>query len=69
VSIDLGTEDGIQRNRLSSANDESALLSLKEFIEKNKFCYSLKMKGVNLCAQGFGKILEAFNKSNQDFLA
>lgn len=47
-TIDLSTEDGIQRNRIFSASDTNAIDALKEFIVQNKFCQQLKIRGVNL---------------------
>ena len=56
-SIDLGTEDGIQRNRIFSATDQSAIEALKNFIVENRFCHQLRLRGVSLGVQGFEKIL------------
>lgn len=38
-TIDLSTEDGIQRNRILSASDFTAVDTLREFIIQNKFCH------------------------------
>ena len=56
-TIDLSTEDGIQRNRIFSASDLSGVDALKEFIVQNKFCHQLKLRGLSLGVQGFDRIL------------
>ena len=47
-TIDLSTEDGIQRNRILSASDLTAVDALRDFIIQNKFCHELKLRGVSL---------------------
>jgi Ran GTPase-activating protein (RanGAP) involved in mRNA processing and transport len=56
-TIDISTEDGIQRNRMFSASDLSAVEALKDFIVENRFCHHLKLRGVSLGIQGFDRIL------------
>ena len=47
-TINLSTEDGIQRNRIYSATDDGAIEALKRFIVENRFCHQLIMRGVSL---------------------
>jgi hypothetical protein len=61
VELDASTEDGVSRNRMCSKHNE-ALIALKKFVIKNKFCTTLKLKGSSLGTYGFDCLLDAMIK-------
>jgi len=63
-TINLSTEDGVQRNRITSS---ASLEALKNFILTNKFCKVLKIKGVFLGVPGFRVIFDALCAAKRRF--